>query len=161
MSGRIERNGGWVDITGWDLGTTCKILSFAGRRALGGPRWHVSCNVCGSNWIDGHFAITESGKNYRCKNVACGDLHRIRPSKPVIEHDEKPKAMEFKKRVDVDYERYARYCRVNGFEPESQALWSQLDDRLKDDLLEPVATQELSEELERLEQKRLKETYNV
>jgi len=160
MSGQIERQAGFADIAGWQFGTV-RIESYAGRRALGGPRWNCRCTICFSSWVDGHFAITESGSAYRCKNQACGDLHRIKPRPKAIEHEEKPKALEFKQRIDVDYQRYARYCRVNGFEPESQALWSQLDDRMKDDLLEPVATQEFSEELERLEQKRLKETYNA
>lgn len=157
---RQEFSAGFHNIEGWQFGTV-KIESFAGRRALGSPRWNCRCTVCGSNWQDGHFFITESGNNYRCKNVACGDLHRIRPSKPVIEHDEKPEPLEFKPRVDSEYERYARYCRANGHEPGSPSDWANLDDQGKNQILKPVEAQEVADELERIAREDLRRKYGV
>jgi hypothetical protein len=163
MSMRQEFNG-FHNIEGWTFGTV-KIESFAGRRALGGPRWNCRCVICGSSWIDGHFTITESGSAYRCKNQACGDLHRIKPQPKAIEHEheheDKPKALEFKQRVDVDYERYARYCKRVGLQAGSQSDWANLDDRMKDDLLKPIEAQEFGDQLERDAREELRRKYGV
>jgi hypothetical protein len=164
---RQEFSAGFHNIEGWQFGTV-KIESFAGRRALGSPRWNCRCTVCGSNWIDGHFTITESGQNYKCRNVACGQLHRIKPSKPtVIEHEPipepkpEPEPIQTGLKVSPEYARYAAFVRATGGEPGSYQEFSQLDDVFKNQLMAPVEAQEVADELEQNEQRRLRETYGI
>ena len=158
---RQEFSAGFHNIEGWTFGTV-KIESFAGRRALGSPRWNCRCTVCGSNWQDRHFSITESGQNYRCKNVACGDLHRIRPPKPTaIEHDEKPEPIQFQPRKDSEYERYEAYCKSLGLQAGSQSDWANLDDQGKNEILKPVIAKECADELEKIAREDLRRKYGV
>jgi hypothetical protein len=161
MSLRQEFNAGFQNIEGWQFGTV-KIESFAGRRALGGPRWNCRCVICNSNWIDGHFSITESGTNYKCRNVACGQLHRIKPQRPVEHEPEpKPEPMQTGLKVSPEYARYAAFVRATGGEPGSYQEFSQLDDVFKNQLMKPVEAKEVADQLEQNEQRRIRETYGV
>lgn len=162
---RQEFSAGFHNIEGWQFGT-CKVLSFAGRRALGSPRWNMVCTVCRSQWQDGHFSITESGQNYKCRNVACGQLHRIKPSKPAIEHDEqkpepRPEPIQTGLKVSPEYARYAAFVRRNGHEPGSYQDFSQLDDVFKNQLMAPVESQEVADELERIAREDLRRKYGI
>ena len=159
---RQEFNAGFHNIEGWTFGTV-KVESYAGRRALGGPRWHCRCTICQSQWIEGHTAITEAGTAYRCRNTACGQLHRIKPQKPKpVEHEiEKPEPIQWQPRKDSEYERYAAYCKRLGHQPGTQSDWANLDDRMKDDLLKPIEAQEFGDQLERDAREELRRKYGV
>ena len=153
---------GFADINGWTFGT-CRVLSFAGRQGGSGPRWNVICSVCQSQWIEGHAAITEAGTAYRCRNTACGQLHRIKPQKPkAIEHEPKPEPIQWQPsglKVSPEYARYAAFVRANGGEPGSYADFSQLDSVYRAQLMAPVEAQAYADALEQNEQRRLKEQH--
>ena len=160
MSGQIERQAGFYDLTGWTMGTV-KVLSFAGRRSGGSPTYNVQCSVCQSQWVEQHYRLAEAQAAFRCRNTACSKGLIAKPRHIEHEPEPRPDPIQFKPRKDSEYERYARYCRGNGFEPENQSLWSQLDDRMKDSLLKPVAEKELVDELERVAREDLRRNYGV
>jgi hypothetical protein len=160
MSGQIERQAGFYDLTGWTMGTV-KVLSFAGRRSGGSPTYNVQCSVCQSQWVEQHYRLAEAQAAFRCRNTSCskGLIAKPRHIEPIPEP--KPEPIQTGLKVSPEYARYAAFVRATGGEPGSYQEFSQLDDVLKNHLMAPVEAQAYADALERNEQQRIKETYGI
>ena len=141
MTTQIERNGGWVDLTGWSIGQTVKVLSFAGRTKAG-PSYFVSCSRCGSRWQELHHKLAQEYKTFKCRNVSCQLGKITKPQDIAPEPEPKPEPIQFQPRTDSEYERYSAYCKRLGLQAGSQSDWANLDDVFKNQLMKPIETAE-------------------